>query len=567
MKRITLACALAALAPLGAAASATELHATYHFAITPDACIAEDTAVGRCVPWAGGLESLRHELHPVVPVRVARLLLPRGETLVLVKFTPGAVHRFDFEPEIASRQQPISLSYDPRPSVAAFAGGVYPAAWVGEPRVRDQRGFRVAEVPLYPLRIPGDGAADYVEDGELTLVTQPSEQKSELLRGQARDFEEAAVGVDNAPADLARDASAAQDSEGYLIIGPSALIGTVANSPLKPLIDDKTSRGLSVQMATLETVSPTNNPTEIRAFIKQKYLADGIDYVLLVGDKQRLPWKELVAGTGDSSEPIPSDQYYACLDGDFTVPSAYDWGAEVAVGRIGVSTRAQISAWVQKTLALQAATRAGRTRAALSFGEKMDESTLAGWALDYLISGHDVAPASVGFPAASTVTKLYDTFTHETSAAEFLSVLNAGDFQVVNHLGHANSTYVMKLNSTSIGSLRNRPAFFYSEGCYPNDPGVSNWTINAVSNPQFGPAAMISNTRYGWYEPGHTSEGTSAILHRNFWSMRFAQGIHQIGKMNHRAKAAVVAADPTALTIYTSLESNLIGDPELDLGI
>ena len=85
--------------------------------------------------------------------------------------------------------------------------------------------------------------------------------------------------------------------------------------------------------------------------------------------------------------------------------------------------------------------------------------------------------------------------------------------------------------------------------------------------PEFGPAAMISNTRYGWYEPGRDGEGSSALLHRAFWSMRFKEKIKTVGFMNHAAKAAVLSVDRSNVMVYTALESNLIGDPELDLMI
>ena len=203
----------------------------------------------------------------------------------------------------------------------------------------------------------------------------------------------------------------------------------------------------------------------------------------------------------------------------------------------------------------------------MSFGEELDRTTLGGWSLDNLETGRNVAPVTSGFPDSTKFTKLYDEFSKPVSADQFLETMAAGDFHVMNHLGHANSDYALRMNTTRVSEFKSRPAFFYSQGCYPNNPDIDNWTITAVRLPEFGPAAMISNTRYGWYEPGRDGEGSSALLHRAFWSMRFKDKIKTVGFMNHMAKAAVLSVDRSNVMVYTALESNLIGDPELDLMI
>lgn len=554
---------LAGLA-VATSASASEIRTSYTFAIDGSACSAAATD---CRPWGEDLVDDRKELHPVVPVRVARILLPAAERLVSVEFAPGPIHSLEYTPELAGRLQPLSSDDSGRRAVTAYAGGEYPAGWYGTPHVTTQRGYQIVEVPLYPLRVLGDGTADYVQSGDLTVHTAPVAARAATLRGLQRDLVDANLGVDD-PMPMLRLPDAASEGEGYLIIGATALIGTDSDTPLQPLIADKRARGLRVQLAALEKVSPSNNPAEIRAFIKSQYQSAHIDYVLLVGDLAHLAWKSLKAGYFGLSEPIPSDQYYACLDGDFSKPQTYDWGPEVAVGRIGVQTREQVAAWVSKTLALQAAAGdPSHRRKVLNFGEKIDERTLGGWDLDWLITGRDAAPKSVGFPATTQFTKLYETFDQEQSADSVVTALNNGDYHIVNHIGHATQTHVLKMDASRIGELRSRPAFYYTQGCYANDPESDNWTIQAVRAPGFGPAAMIANTRYGWYEPGKDAEGPANRLHRAFWSMRFGGGTRQIGKMNHQAKVTLIGVENSPANIYTGLESNLIGDPELDLGL
>lgn len=311
-------------------------------------------------------------------------------------------------------------------------------------------------------------------------------------------------------------------------------------------------------------------PSEIRTFIKRKYARDGIDYVLLVGDEAHLPWKvvTIYGYQNTQGQEIPSDQYYGCLDGDFKYPN-FDWACEVAVGRVGVRNKNELAAWVAKSLRLQEISKDSERRlGVVNFGEKLDDITLGKWCMEYLVDGRESEPSTIGFPQQTKFTRLYDDFDLEISGDEFLETMNGGDYHIVNHMGHGWTIWVMRLMAERIPEFRFRPSFFYSQACLPNEPGTDNWTIQAVRFPEYGPAAMISNTRSGWYEPGGNGmEGASSVLHRNFWNMRFAYGVKQVGKMNHKAKDVMIGVSNAYLRIYVALESALIGDPELDLGI
>ncbi len=570
LRRLYTPAALGAAALLAAAGAArgAVIEREYTFAFPEaESCAA---AADGCAPWAEDSAVLRKELHPVVPVRVARLLLPPGEMVVTVEVTDLDVRHAAFAPAMAGLQTPMEPAPFRHRDPPAYGGGVYPADWHGTPVVQRFRGYAIAQIPLYPWRMAGGRDAMYVERATLRVTTRPVyEPEAERPRAQARDLDDLAARVDNPPrAALGRvHIVRPEDEVGYLIIGPRALIGTPGDSPLAPLIQDKEDRQLTVRLAALEDVAPHKTPKEIRDYIRERYRADGIDFVLLVGDKGNLPWKYVSSGMSDRSDPVPSDQYYACLDGEFDRPSAIDWACEVSVGRVGARTRDDVGNWVAKTLALQKAARDRRIGNALSFGEKLDDRTLGQRTLDFLVDGRAARPKTTGFPGNVRVTKLYETFRRSISGREFIEALNGGDFHVVNHLGHANETYVFRTDAGDLSAFRSRPAFFYSEGCYPNDPDADNWTIRAVRMKDYGPAAMIANTRYGWYEAGDDGEGSSSVLHRTFWSMRFANGVKSIGAMNHKAKEAVVAVDDSDVMRYTALESSLIGDPELDLGL
>lgn len=518
-----------------------------------------------CEGMGTGVTELRRELFPVVPQRMVRVMLPQGETIDSYSVAISGLQEVEYTPEMVGRNRPFSMSRDFRGDIPKYQGGVYPRVFYEKPVIREFRGMRIAELVFYPLRVTSPGKAEYYDHADVTITTKAALMGlSDTVqpRGLARDLIMASIDTINRPGYVDDSGDAAV---GYLIIGPQALIGTKTNSVLKPLIDEKTARGINVILAPLETVSAGKDPKQIRDFIRTQHSSAAVDYVLLVGDHKNLPWKKIVSGLGsDNGDPIPSDHYYACLDGDFTTVASYDWSCEVAVGRVAATQVSELQAWVAKNQALHELTKNQGVKSALSFGEELDDTTLGGWVLDRLIGDYRTRIETTGFPQSMLIKKLYDTSSVTVSASQFVKTLNDGKQPIVNHLGHANATYDLRLDASSIPTLPSHPYFIYSEGCYPNDPDTKNWTQQAVNYNGRGPAAMISNTRYGWYEQGRNGEGSSALLHRIFWSTNFKNGVKPIGQMNVKAKELAIGVDRSSLMIYTALESNLIGDPELD---
>lgn len=512
----------------------------------------------RCIPWSDDLQNYNIDLRPVVPVKTIRVLLPLGEAIGDFKLfrnqTETLPYRFAITPstEWLTRRGPV------QPVQKTYQGGEYPEKWTSDVRMSRFRGYNIAEISIFPFRALDKQNAIYFTEGTFKITTIKEGKISKTYRGKKRDLDRALLYADE------------KETIGYLIIGSADLIGAETNGPLTKLIQDKKARGLDVRIADLHVVSPEEKPSEIRDFIRKEYKEHGVDYVLLVGDHWKLPWKKLRAGFDPNflGDPIPSDQYYACLDGDFSDPKTYDWACEVAVGRVGVTTAKQLSDWVEKTLELQKIIKEGRTNEVLNYGQHLDLGTYGGYSLDFVVNGGGDSPSTSGFPGSINVTRLYDTDDPPTqySGSDFVEMLNQGDFHVALHLGHSNEFDGFAMSMDDISLFSSRPAFFYSLGCYPNDPDYDNWTINAVRYPKYGPAAMIGNTRYGMYRKGE-SEAPSNIILRLFWESYFKGNLKTIGMMNHRSKELYTAVYRDTTAYYLALEGNLIGDPELDLGL
>ena len=541
---------------------------SFHFPEV-DSCV--DASQTHCQPWSGEYAINHKDRYPEIPVASFSVVLDQGEQVGHVRVELGNIQSRPYKPYLNPEQVTFTPSTNLLRTFSAWSGGEYPENWITGPKLREFRGQTIATWLVTPWHVTSGDSESHLESMTLEVETidgpkslDPSDRH--LVRDRIA-AEEIANDEQRRPDDDKVRIIPPSEEVTYLIIGPRELIGTKSDSPLNLLIKEKESRHLNVVLITTEEMDSPLTPATLRARIKQAYQTQSVDYVLLVGDKENIPWKYVHSGMNGDGDPVPSDQYYACLDGTFESPSTIDWDCEVSVGRIGAKTRADVSNWAAKYQSFVKAVDEKRTQLFLHFGEKLDNRTLGRRMLDYLINGRSQAPTTKGYPASIKVTALSEDFRSEVSAEDFADKLNSGDFHVVNHLGHANQTYVFKMSAGEIPKLTSRPAFFYSQGCYPNDPEQDNWTIRAVRAKDFGPVSMISNTRFGWYSPGDEGEGSSSLLHRTFWSMLFEKKIHAIGTMNHRAKAEVVKSDDSDVVIYTALESNLIGDPELDLGL
>ena len=94
-----------------------------------------------------------------------------------------------------------------------------------------------------------------------------------------------------------------------------------------PLQDAHNASGVSTIIRTLLDVG-SNNQEDIREYLRTVYIDSGIDYVLLGGDSDIVPVKKLWAEVngGGTTDHIPSDVYYACLDGPYNYDGDNRWG-------------------------------------------------------------------------------------------------------------------------------------------------------------------------------------------------------------------------------------------------
>ncbi|NQT39201.1 MAG: proprotein convertase P-domain-containing protein, partial [Planctomycetes bacterium] len=356
----------------------------------------------------------------------------------------------------------------------------------------------------------------------------------------------------------------------YVVITSAALADT-----FQDLVDQKTSRGLSAGIVTTEYVSANYTGTEngdladkIRHFISDAYANWGTEWVLLGGDTEIIPVRGVYAAVGSTVDnALPTDMYYACLDGTWNGDGDGLWGEandgtgggdidlapEVYIGRAPVSNATEAFNFVAKTVRYETTTHAN-VDTAVWLGESLDASTFGSY------SGIPIRDQSL--PDDWNVVEMYDSAGGWT-AGDLLNQLNASP-NIVNHLGHANETYNARLYNSNVAALSNEdPFFMYSQGCMSGSLDTHNISIaEQYVVDDHGAFGVVMNSRYGWYMPG-TTPSASHYYANEFWDAVFNEGLTSLGQANQDSKDDnMFRVGTTGSYRWITFETNLFGDPE-----
>lgn len=362
-------------------------------------------------------------------------------------------------------------------------------------------------------------------------------------------------------------------------------------------IQFKRTMGYYCSIETVEDIMTNyegdDKQMKIRNCIKDYYNNRGLKYVILGGD----------ADTGNEAENIipcrgfhalddpciPSDIYYSNLDGTWDDNHNNIWGeigeddlyAEVAIGRICVDNSEEIAHSTNKLMRYQSAPVVNDIEKALMVGESLDDQTFGGNYKDEIAAGtSNHGFSTYGIPQNITVSRLYER-DQNWSGADVKKFYSKNGVHLVNHLGHSNVDYNMKMNVSAITTtgftndgINHSYAIQYSQGCYNGsfdnrstvvgNYGSADCFAEVFSNLETGNVATIANSRYGWYMPGNTNS-SSQFYDRLFYDGFLNKGYYKIGEANSFSKEAYVSWLEDEYFRWTAFELNLFGDPSMEI--
>lgn len=450
--------------------------------------------------------------------------------------------------------------------------------------VQMQHGSSYALVKVYPAIYDSvTNYLTYAKEAKLTLEAVPLDQEL-ATDSSERTMNNIGLALDSLTA-----------TAEYVIITSSSL-----ESSFEPLLEWKMERGsysrylqnITGEIVTIESI--TSNPlywgdpqshkdtgndtqTQIRNFIIDYYQTKGTDYVLLAGDVEILPCRE-VRVIHSLSSYIPADAYFAGLDGSWdddndgiygeggnqgggSLGDEADLLLEVNVGRATVDSPQEAVNFVNKVIDYEKAIDSPYLNSVLLVAEKLDSKPT--WGADYKDEIRDET-----FPEGDLeieVRTLYEKDSTFSSQA-FITAMNDG-VQLINHMGHGDYDSFADLSISSVNSLSNDQYFIlFSQACFI---GGFDHNVDTIAEEflcsEHGAVAMLVNSREGWYSPGDT-DGSSQQYDKQFFDAIFQENIRGLGPALVDAKTDLVPMiSDTGSMRWCFMTLNLLGDPEAQI--
>ncbi|MBU1700774.1 MAG: T9SS type A sorting domain-containing protein [Candidatus Eisenbacteria bacterium] len=547
---------------------------------------------------------------PILPMAGVQLLLPPGEVITKIEVIPGAwvalSGSYTIEP--GQRQYPLAFTgpyqrdlpnNDIYSSSSSFPERLHDAPYVGL-----YRGYRIATFAIHPVKyIPADGSLSYIPSCEVVITTAPDADAwadtERMIRHDPATLARLQSLVDN-PLDASAYESITRFFSGGRNLDPSLaykyiIITTESwDEYLDPLVNFETQRGHKAGVFLKSWIlgnynTGVDDQDDIRDFIIDAYATWDVDYVLLVGDAREtagIPHRGLYAvGYGTPDTDIPADMYYSCLDGTWNNDGDGYWGEsgeddlypELGIGRACVDSQTEIENFITKVIRYQAEPVVAECDEALMVGELLwDDPTWGGDYKDEIKNGASThGYTTVGFPPSINVGTLYDK-NGTWSSSQLITLMESG-MNIVNHLGHCNVQYALKMTNTDIPSFDNDGVnhsynFVYSQGCYcgafdnrdPDGYYIGDCYAEQFQTDDDGAAAIIMNSRYGWGQHSST-DGSSQYFDRQFFDAIFGEQIYPLADANDDSKMDNVWSINYGANRWCCYELNVFGDPAMHL--
>lgn len=513
---------------------------------------------------------------PLLPVRSLQILLPPGAGLAHLDIAVRMEGLHSIPLKIAPAPPQLPLGIDApipktRPDPAIYSSdAVYPEHPYRIAGLALSHGYKILLLEIYPIRWnPVSGEALVAKSAKIRIETGDPRTKSARpnpnFRGTMEDYEEISALVEN-PLELRNypqpKAADIRDDWEYLIVTSSVMIST-----FQSLADHRAAvDGMSTHLESMENIrtnySGRDDAEKLRNFVIDAYSNHNTRYLLLGGDADVVPERGCYgrAEVSYTDNSIPTDFYFGALDGDWNADGDSIWGepednvdllAEVAVGRIPAGNAAEAQRQIDKIVAYEGWSAAPLS--SLMLGEQADSVSWGGDMLDYL------SLQMTGIPLET----LYDRDGSWSPSTLINTYLDSDTVNTINHMGHANEGYVMKLYPSDVTGLTNsNPFFIYSQGCYAgafddSDCMAEYFTVKASG----GAHAVIMNSRYGWYTP-NSNFGSSNLFQREFLQAMYEEGITRLGDANTLSKNRLAGlAEVYGSMRWCFFDITLFGDP------
>jgi hypothetical protein len=535
---------------------------------------------------------------PGLPYYAVKLMLPAGHEAVSITFKGTDKINLQGYFKIAPVQHSRPLS-DDSPSSFTINDAIYnsndtyPASTTGKLSTYFMNGYAFALSTFTPVEYnPLDGKLSYYQTVTVTIETRSTERAVDALKNltsnkkslqQCRSYAQNPEQAEYYP-----NPGRSLDSYDVLIITPQTF-----STQIHDLVGLYMNQGLKAKIITTEYIeghlTGIDSPEKIRNLIIGEYQNYGISQVILGGDAELVAYRGFFCHVQSSSvyedTNIPSDLYYSALDGNWNTNNDNLWGEigeddllpEISVGRMSFSNATELASMINKTSLYQNHPVEGELNNHLLAGENLyyNPDTWGSDYLELLVGTHsENGYTTTGFPASYPIVRMYDEET-EWSPVDLMNMINSGR-SFINHAGHANEYYTMKLynwdivdaNFTGVNGTTHNFPIVYSHGCICGAFDANDCIAELMVSIHNFASAFVGNSRYGWFNEGQT-EGPSAHLQREFIDALYTDSLNRIGSAHMESKIATAPWvnapgqwEEGALR-WCFYDCNVLGDPAM----
>lgn len=562
---------------------------------------------------------------PLVSVKPSRLLIPYGQKVVSFKVNYGNPislgENFYLRPCTPGGRTSFAppKDYLTRSSSVYDKNEFYPASVKSENfyTVR-KNGHDIFITVLNPIQYnPQTGAIQYFNKMSVIVTTEATRETpvykcNAFIKSQLKNLVDNPEAVDALP-----NSKRAPGDYEYLIVASDAI-----KDAFGVFVDFNTRRCMRTKVASIpdikSSMSGDDDADKVRNYIIQEYENHNIVYVLLGGDDDNsnsndVPHRGMHAEFYDygsdyyDDKDVAADLYFSCLDGDWKDNNQYygefgteDIGWEVYASRFPADNATELTNMMDKTIKYTETPAVDETKNALLAGEYAwgpPDHPVECWGKDEMVllkgSVTKNGYTTEGLPSSWNITELYDK-ENTWSKTTLINAIKNDKICWLNHVGHSNNTYIMKLynndvNTSNFTNNGTNANFFFASttGCYNGSfdnktPGGS-YTSDCIAE-QFTvgiPTAAIiflSCTRYGLGDDGTASadgtDGSSVRYQRYFHDAVFNKKLHHAEMMNAYSKEInadlIIESDITKPPYYGQMkymcyEWTILGDPALSM--
>ncbi len=496
---------------------------------------------------------------PTLPWQSVSLMLPQGQQAVAIDVTFSDFVELDGTFNLYPYQQPRPVSNETEIPFAKKeslyrSGEVYPTRAFGAVNTQYLNGVAFAFGGFTPLRyVPATGKVSYARIVTVSIETTTSRDDHSLMLWLTPENEASIKRLAQNESVLGSYTRRGRAIGGYDMLVITAEEWIPSFGEYLNLYNDK---GIRTRIVALEDIYATMDgrdaQEQIRNYIIQEYEDNGIQMVSLGGDVSIVPYRSLYCWAQEGYEDqLPSDMYYACLDGTLNDDGDDRWGEvgeddllpEIGIGRLPFNNEAQFETIMHKTFSYLQTPVLGEFTSPILGAEHLGDGYYGSDDMERLIGeNNDYDYTTYGYPEDYNFKRYYATPQHEFRGGEFRNVIITGG-QYVHHVGHANADYVAGWTGSMLPNnyfsdndgINHNYMLFHSHGCICGDfPG--GCVLEKIITIPTGFVVTTGNSRYGWYVPW--GDGMAAHIHREFVDAYCHDQIPSVGMALREAKIA-----------------------------